>query len=92
MITRKNKAIQCKNTVDIAAAAVRLGDYYNEHGDYDKALNEFKDAEQKYKKLGLTKEMATSQRMVGEMYMLLDKFHDAVKYVQAYLSKLYNTY
>lgn len=84
---KKNKAIQSKNHSEIAGAAVKLGEYYNGNGKFDKALPEFKEAAKIFKDLGKNLQMATAQRMVGEMYMLMDQFDQALKYVNAYLSK-----
>lgn len=76
------------NPTQLAVAYKNLGDWYHENQQYENALECYQEEADVYESLGKRLEKAKAHRMVGEMYMLLEKFEDALKHELIYLCKL----
>lgn len=87
-IKRKQKALSEGNREQVAICCKHLGDYYNEHGHYLQAVEEYQEEAKIYSKTTKRLEMAKAYRMVGEMFMLLGEFDNAKENINNYLSKL----
>lgn len=87
MIRKKDRAIVDNNPAQLAVAHKNLGDWYHENQQYEKALECYKDEANVYESMGKRLEKAKAHRMIGEMYMLLEQFDDALKYELSYLSE-----
>lgn len=85
LLRRKKKALNASNRRVLAEACNDLASYYYKHNRYSDALDEYKAEASICKDLGLRMEWGTSNRMVGEMYMLLAEFDKALKYEQRHL-------
>lgn len=88
LIRRKKKALNSSNRRALAEAYNDLASFYYKHNRYSDALDEYKSEASIYKDLGLRLEWGTSNRMIGEMYMLLAEFDKALKYEERHLGKL----
>lgn len=88
MLRKKERAAADNNTLQIAVTSKSLGDWYHEHQKYQQALDCYIDEAKAYEQLGINKlEIAKANRMIGEMFMLLENFDDALKHELIYLSK-----
>ncbi|XP_055384111.1 tonsoku-like protein [Condylostylus longicornis] len=89
---RKEKALNECNRQSIAEACNNLGDFYNQSGRYLEAAKEYEEEALLYEKLGTNFVLPKSKahRMVGEMFMLLSEFENALKYVNLYLKQVQN--
>ncbi|KAH9638989.1 hypothetical protein HF086_000915 [Spodoptera exigua] len=86
LIRRKKKALNSSNRRALAEAYNDLASFYYKHNRYSDALDEYKSEASIYKDLGLRLEWGTSNRMIGEMYMLLAEFDKALKYEERHLA------
>ncbi|XP_054733938.1 tonsoku-like protein [Anastrepha obliqua] len=92
-IKRKEKARGEGNYQQLAICCNNLGDFYNQQGKYQNAVNEYQQEAEIYTKLGKKLEMAKANRMIGEMFMLLSEFGKAKEHINLYLDivkKLHN--
>lgn len=89
LLRRKNRAIADKNTTNLALACKSLGDYYHESQQYAKALESYQEEAAAFERLGDRLETSKAHRMIGEMFMLLEQFDDALKHELIYLSKFF---
>jgi tetratricopeptide (TPR) repeat protein len=87
LLKKKRKAIEEKNSIHLAESCSSLGNLFNERGEHDKALVEFKSVVRAYKDLNKNIEMATAHRMIGETYSEMVNFELALKHINIYLSK-----
>lgn len=87
MVRKKQRAEIDNNIPNTAVACKNLGDYYHENQQYEEALECYKQEAAAYQVLGKCMENAMANRMIGEMYMLLENFDDALKHELIYLSK-----
>lgn len=71
----------------MALVCKSLGDWYHDNQQYQQALECYKDEAKAFERLGNRLETAKAHRMVGEMFMLLEQFEDALKHELIYLSK-----
>lgn len=71
----------------MAYACNQLADFYNESGDHLSALNEYRLAMDIYNTLGKKLYVAIAHRMVGEMYLYLNKFDEAKIHINDYFRK-----
>lgn len=71
----------------MALACKSLGDYYHEHQQYAQALECYQEEAAAFERLSNRLETSKAHRMIGEMYMLLEKFDDALKHELIYLSE-----
>lgn len=90
LIRKKQRAIIDDNANQLATACKSLGDWYHENQQYEKALDCYKEEADAYGTLGKRFEKSKAHRMIGEMYMLLENFDEALKHELIYLSKLNN--
>lgn len=86
MLRKKQRAIVDNNPNHLAAACKSLGDWYHENQEYEKALECYNEEAGVHKSLGNRLENSKAHRMIGEMYMLLEKFDEALKHELIYLS------
>lgn len=68
-------------------ACKNLGDYYQENQQYAKALECYQEEAAAFERLGNRLETSKAHRMIGEMFMLLEQFDDALKHELIYLSE-----
>lgn len=87
---KKQRAIIDNNTPQLAVACKNLGDWYHENQQYENALECYKEEANAYELLGKRLEKSKAHRMIGEMYMLLEKFDKALEHELVYLSKASN--
>ncbi|XP_053685200.1 tonsoku-like protein [Sabethes cyaneus] len=85
LLRRKKKSSEAGNLQQLAEVCLRLGELYNDRGEYLKALNEFKLVAKAYNKLKMAMEVGRANRMVGEMFMLLGEYEKALQYETIYL-------
>lgn len=67
-------------------ACKNLGDWYHENQQYENALECYKEEANVYGLLNKRLEKSKAHRMIGEMYMLLENFDEALKHELVYLS------
>lgn len=91
MIRKKQRAFIDNHPTQLAVACKNLGDCYHENQQYEKALECYKEEAAVYESLGQRFEKSKAHRMIGEMYMLLENFDDALKHELIYLSKHFET-
>lgn len=84
---RKLRATEEKNAQQLAQICRKLADLYHDNNDYNAALEHYEEEARAYKSLGMTLDTSRAYRMVGEMYMLLQNFDEALKYELKYLSE-----
>lgn len=89
LLKRKQKAIDDNNTHLLAQTCRKLGDLYHDNQQYDDALAQYQEEAKAYRALNKATEAGLANRMIGEMYMLLEKFDEALHYEQKYLSMSY---
>lgn len=87
-LKRKQKASSEGNRELLAVACSHLGDFYNQQGRFQDAVEEYQEAATIYTKMGKKLEMAKAHRMVGEMFMLLGEFDNAKEHINDYLSNI----
>lgn len=87
LLRKKKRALTENNKQQLAIACKNIGDFYHENQQYDKALDEYTEEARVYERLGKNMENARAHRMIGEMYMLLENFNDAIKHEELYLGK-----
>lgn len=88
LLRRKHRAIEENNTQQLAQTCRSLADWYQENQKYDDALQHYKEGATAYRSLGMRMETCRAHRMIGEMYMLMENFDEALKYGLKYLSML----
>lgn len=71
----------------LALACKNLGNWYHENQDYNKALENYREEAEAYQILGKPMEKAIAHRMIGEVYMLLEDFDQALQHERIYLSE-----
>jgi len=86
-IKRKEKARTDGNREQLAVSCHQLGDYYNQLGKYNDAVEEYKQEANIYASMGKELETAKAKRMLGEMYTLLCDYDTAKDHINDYLSK-----
>lgn len=88
LMRKKQRAIIDNNTPQLAVACKNLGDWYHENQQYENALECYKEEAKAYELLGKRMEKSKAHRMIGEMYMLLENFDEALKHELVYLSTI----
>jgi tetratricopeptide (TPR) repeat protein len=86
-LKKKRKAIEENSLTNLAECCSSLGNFYNDKGEHEKALSEFRTVVKSYKDLNKPIEMATAHRMLGETYSDLVHFELALKHINIYLSE-----
>ncbi|XP_037959242.1 tonsoku-like protein [Teleopsis dalmanni] len=89
-IKRKEKAANDGNLEQLAVSCNNLGDFYNQHGKYQQAAQEYQQEAELYERLHKKLEMAKAHRMIGEMCMLLSEFDNAKQHINTYLKIVKN--
>lgn len=84
---KKRRAIADNNIQQLATVCKNLGDYYHENQQLENALDAYTEEANAYGRLGKVMEKARAHRMIGEMYMLLENFGDAMKHEKIFLCK-----
>lgn len=69
-----------------------LGAVYQNIGNYKKALIEYKEEARVFNNLGNNMENGKANRMIGEIYILLNKTQEALKHEFIYLSELHESF
>ena len=86
LIKRKEKAKQEKSQQSLAEACSKLGSFYmHESIQYDKALEEFKEAAEICKNNSMRMDEGRAYRMIGEALALQSKYDDSLKFEHLYL-------
>lgn len=83
---KKKKATEDVNHSQLAQACKNLGDYYTQEGDYKKALKEYRQEADIHNRSKNKLKHAVANRWIGESYMALEEFDEALKHVETYLS------
>lgn len=73
-------------------ACKSLGDYYHEHQQYEQALECYQEEAAAFDRLKKRLETSKAHRMIGEMFMLLEKFDNALKHELIYLSEHFDLF
>lgn len=89
LLRKKQRAINEKNTQQLAQICRKLGDMYGENQKHQDALEQYREEAKAYNNINMRLEAARANRMMGEMYMLLENFDEALKYGLKYLSKIF---
>lgn len=63
----------------------RLGNHYTNESKYQSALSEFRQESVIYKALDKKMDFGRANRMIGEVYMLMGRYKDALKHEDIYL-------
>jgi NF-kappa-B inhibitor-like protein 2 len=88
-LKRKQKYISDGNKQMLAETCNKLGNFYMNENDFEKALLEFKEEESIYKENLNTDnaalQYAKANRMISEVYILQGKFSQALKHINVYL-------
>lgn len=92
LLRKKQRAIIENNPQQLAVACKHLADCYHENHQYENALACYKEEANAYELLGKRLDKAKAHRMIGEMYMLLEKFDEALKHELVYLSTSFRRY
>lgn len=87
LLRKKRRAQTENNQQQLAIACKNIGDFYHENQQYDSALEAYTEEARIFKNLGKNMDKARAHRMIGEMYMLLENFNDAIKHEKIYLGK-----
>lgn len=87
LLRKKNRALTDNNHQQLAIACKNIGDFHHENQQYENALDAYTEEARIYERLGKNMEKARAHRMIGEMYMLLENFNDAIEHEQIYLGK-----
>ncbi|XP_050091399.1 tonsoku-like protein [Anopheles aquasalis] len=90
LIRKKTKYANEDNYLSLAETCERLGELYKEREEHQRALNEYKLAAKAYEKLNRRMERGLAFRMIGEMYLMLGQFKEALQNVQAYMRAAQN--
>ncbi|XP_049544480.1 tonsoku-like protein [Anopheles darlingi] len=90
LIKKKTKYANEDNYLSLAETCERLGELYKEREEHQRALNEYKLAAKAYEKLNRRLERGLAFRMIGEMYLMLGQFKEALQNVQAYMRAAQN--
>lgn len=86
LLKRKEKAKQEKSQQLLAEACSKLGSFYMQQSlQYDKALEEFKEAAEICKNHSMRMDEGKAYRMIGEVLALQTKYDDSLKYENLYL-------
>lgn len=85
LLRRKARAIEQKNVEELAQLCRKLGDMYHENHNYNAALQHYQEEAKAYQSLDMKVKASQAFRMVGEMYILLQNFGEALNYVMKYL-------
>ena len=87
LLKRKKKAEEGANAGQLASACKSLGDFYTQTGDFNKALKEFKQEADIYHQQKNQLKYAIANRWIGEAYLGLEDFDNALKHVEMYMSE-----
>lgn len=85
LLKRKARASKENGQVSIAEASNKLGNYYLDSGELQKALFEFQEESRIYSTLEKQIDYAKANRMISEVQMLLGNFVEALKHQDIYL-------
>lgn len=86
LLRKKQRALIDNSPQQLAVACKNLGDCYHESQQYEKALECYTEEANAYELLGKRLEKSKAHRMIGEMYMLLENYDEALKHELIYLS------
>lgn len=79
------KARESNKYQDIGRLCRRLAVHYSEHGQYDKALDMYKEELSVCEKVKDAEGVSTANRMIGEMYCSLGQYEESLKFTKLYL-------
>lgn len=85
MHRRKQKAEDENNQQALAEAYNKLGNLYASENRYQDALREFRQEASISQLLGKRMDYGRANRMLGEVYMLLGNYKEALKFQEVYL-------
>ncbi|CRK96563.1 CLUMA_CG009876, isoform A [Clunio marinus] len=84
LIRKKERAEDENNQQMVAEMCHKLGDHYINESKFMDALKEFRQESIIWQSLDKKMEYGRANRMIGEVYMLLEQFDDALKFVNLY--------
>lgn len=82
---KKQKALKEGKLDQFAMLCNKLGDYYTNVEALEDALEEFKEEAEVYMTLKMEMEKGRAHRMVGETFMLMANYEEALKHENIYL-------
>lgn len=82
---RKQKAETDDNQQALAEACNKLGNHYMNESELKKALGEFRQEADIYSELCKKMDYARANRMIGEVYLVMGKYSDALKHEDIYM-------
>lgn len=85
LLRRKQNAEDENNQQTLAEMCNKLGNYYMNESNYQNALGEFRQESNIYQILDKKMDYGRANRMIGEVYVLLEKYKDALKHENLYL-------
>lgn len=87
LLKRKNKAEIDKDDPNLAIACNDLGNYYQLDGQYEKALQEYKQEAAICSRTKNKLKFAIANRMIGEVHFAMEQFEEALRSTETYLRK-----
>jgi tetratricopeptide (TPR) repeat protein len=85
LLKRKAKAVEENNIEAQADACNKLGNYFMNANQLDNALTQFKEESSIHKKLNRKIDFAKANRLIGEVYMSMGRYKDALTHEDVYL-------
>lgn len=85
LLRRKQKAEDDNNEALLAEMCNKLGSQYMEHSKYSEALLEFRQEAIIYQGLDRKMDFGKANRMIGEVYMLMGNYNEALKHEDSYM-------
>jgi tetratricopeptide (TPR) repeat protein len=85
LLRRKQTAEDENNQQALAEMCNKLGNHYMNECKYQNALGEFRQESHIYQALGKNMDFGRANRMIGEVFMMMETFSEALKYSDIYL-------
>ncbi|XP_018325905.1 tonsoku-like protein isoform X3 [Agrilus planipennis] len=85
LLRKKHKAFKVGNQLMFASICTDLGDLYTNEAKYENAIEQYRDLAKTYEELQRRMDYAKANRMIGEAYMHLNQFEEALQCQNIYL-------
>ena len=85
LLRRKQKAEDDNNSLLLADSCHKLGDFYVSKFDLSRALREFQEESSIYQDEGKKMDYGRANRMIGEVFILMEKYAEALKHEELFL-------
>jgi NF-kappa-B inhibitor-like protein 2 len=86
LLQKKKKAEDDGNQQLLAEMCNKLANYYTNEAKYQSALSEFRQEAVIFKAIDKKMDFGRANRMIGEVYMLMGRYKDALKHEDIYLT------